>query len=189
MKPSSVVMVAVGVALLCALGVSYSLTTGTPSVPPESLLSAADQIAAIEVETSHLLAADVALGRLLADTTRWNSVIRNLELERIDAVWEPTKAAQRLAELRDALTLVVDDTSYYPYDDNRFVVSQWQSVEIAGNRAHVLLIGRDEYRLGSEPWQVDQDAQWEVDLVNIPDVGWRLQDRSAATMPSGPTGR
>lgn len=104
-------------------------------------------------------------------------------------VWDDERQAERLAAVEASLAtlLSVKAAPAQTYDDNRFTVTQWQSLRLDGARASVRVLAHAELRTGAQPWRSLPEGVWELELVRTEGIGghtrgWRL--RSLTPPPS-----
>ena len=137
-------------------------------------------VAQVKAAAPELLAADVALGRLPQSLAQRDQIVRGQKAERsakARSLWDSGSSEKRVSELERGLALVVNDSGYMSFTDNRFVVTEWQGVQIEDNSANVTVIGHPEYADESGVWTSDSDRQYQLELLRGgpgSQFGWNL---------------
>jgi hypothetical protein len=132
------------------------------------------QVAAVKTQLPDRLAADRATFRFPLD----EQAIGDRLGDPLRATWAQVAQATQYQEKYEALKLELSEVGYRPYDDNRFVVDQWQGVRISGADAFALLQGHDEYLDESAGWSPDPVRQWQVNL-HLEQGSWKLVDQKS----------
>jgi hypothetical protein len=132
------------------------------------------QIAAVKAQLPDRLTADRATFRFPLD----EQAIGDRLGDPLKATWAQVAQATQYQEKYEALKLELSEVGYRPYDDNRFVVDQWQGVRISGADAFALLQGHDEYLDESTGWSADPVRQWQVNL-HLEQGSWKLVDQKS----------
>jgi hypothetical protein len=130
-----------------------------------------------------LLAADTAVGQWPADMKgREHSFKTGADARRaaLAKVWVPWLVGQHVKEWEAGLAEFYDDPSYEPYDNNRFVVTDWRSTRQKIDRVQVVFRGHHEYRDSKTgEWSRSADGTEELTLRRI-DGRWLIAHESVS---------
>lgn len=131
------------------------------------------EVAAVRGAVTDLLTADAAAAaRAVSD----HPDQRALALE---AVWTADDVPRRLDAGAVTAQPAAGSASAHvgtDYDTARFVVGDWQGVDVAGDRATATVRGHVRYRSGSRSWDGPERQYW-VELVRVDTIAapaWRL---------------
>jgi hypothetical protein len=90
-------------------------------------------------------------------------------------VLDPSVSGAETAEIEAAIATVAADPSYQAYQDNKFVVDQWQGVRINGDSALAVLLAHDTYLVGHS-WKIDPVKQFQIEFRRA-GKDWKIQSR------------
>jgi hypothetical protein len=99
----------------------------------------------------------------------------------LQRVMSASSVAQSVADVQAAIRAVASDPTYRAYQDNKFVVDDWQGVKIDGSTASAVLNGHDSY-YDAQGWADDQTRQWQLDL-QLEGGAWRLKSQKSISIP------
>jgi hypothetical protein len=131
----------------------------------------ATTIAAVKTSMVAHMAADNAVYR--APLTE-DAIAERLG-EPLAAIWSQAAQAVQYDQHYKALKLLLgENTNYEPFEDNRFVIDQWQGVRVNGASAFCLATAHDEVQR-SGVWEAADSQQYQVSMV-FEDGAWKLNE-------------